>query len=153
MQNNYNQAAIQKLVIARVQATNVLRKEKIGTECLLIALTKGDDEVAQVLRKHGLTPKRVTHGFLCLFGKGSFVHTAPKPFTRAADENLRRAHGVAQSYDDGYIEPVHIAIALFRNDEGPIRKILDFLDIDRGKIVDDLSALKPFMAIVEQIRA
>ena len=155
MPKNHDESALLVLRLAEQKASQVLRKEEIGTECLLMALSEGQDVTGEVLRTSGLTPERVQHGFLRLFGEGKFVHSAKRPFSKAAGENLRRAEALAQNHGDRQISTVHLAIALFRNDEGPVGKLLEFLDIAKDDVVDDLRQLKPFAkannADVEQL--
>ncbi|MBI3494918.1 Clp protease N-terminal domain-containing protein [Candidatus Saccharibacteria bacterium] len=141
MPKNFNEPALCVLRNADKEASEVLKRNRVGNECLLTALTKDEGDVGKVLRGRGLKPERAEHGFLCLFGEGDFVHSAKKPFTRAADENLRRAAMFADDY--GLIEPVHLALALFRNVDEPITRLLSFLKIDKDEILDALNKIEP----------
>lgn len=151
MPKNYDGPALCALRVADDEARDVLKRERVGNECLLIALARDEGNVGKILRRRGLKPEKVEHGFLCLFDEGNFVHSAKKPFTRTADENLRRAAMIATNHNDRLIEPVHIAIALFRNIDEPITRLLDFLKIDKDKIVDDLSKVQPFSRRADEL--
>ena len=153
MPKNHDKSALNVLRIAEEKARSVLKRDRVGNECLLMALAESEDDVGKALRKRGLTPERVEHGFLCLFGEGDFVHSAKKPFASAADENLRRSAMVADNHNDRFIEPVHIAIALFKNIDEPIKRLLDFLRIDKDGIVDDLNKVGPFSRRADELEA
>lgn len=151
MPKNYDESALCALRVADEEARDVLKRDRVGNECLLIALARDKGDVGEILHRRGLKPERIERGFLCLFDEGDYVHSAKKPFTRTADENLRRAAMLATNHNDRLIEPVHIAIALFRNIDEPITRLLEFLKIDKDEIVDDLSKVQPFSRSADEL--
>lgn len=134
MFERYTEQARLVVVLAQEEA-RLMRHGHIGTEHLLVGVTRlEDDGAAAALRANGLTVERTRAEVVRHIAVGSEVGSGAIPFTAAAKEaldvTLREALGLG--HDE--IRPGHILLAVLRQHDGVARRVLR----DGGADIDEV---------------
>jgi ATP-dependent Clp protease ATP-binding subunit ClpA len=112
--------------IARVafEEARLMRHAHIGTEHLLVALARGEDDAAALLHRHGLTGESARAEVVKLAGMGETVADGQLPFTPAAKDALEQTLEEAMRLGHENAEPGHILLAILRQQDALARRML-----------------------------
>jgi ATP-dependent Clp protease ATP-binding subunit ClpC len=124
MFERFTESARQVVMLAHEEA-RLMRHERVGTEHLLVGLTRVDDDVASaVLRAHGLTAEKARAAVVRLAGVGDATDQGHFPFTSAAkdalDATLREALGLGHDK----VQPAHLLLGILRQRDALARRVL-----------------------------
>ena len=112
----------------------------IGTEHVLLAQFAEPQAVAaRLLKKEGLSAKRVRAAIVALTGEGEGSPADEVPFTPRARELFRDALGIALELGHNYIGTEHMLLAMFRG-EGIAGRILSDAGLDEEAMRDEVVA-------------
>jgi ATP-dependent Clp protease ATP-binding subunit ClpA len=137
----FTERARQVVVLAQEEARN-LTHDYIGTEHLLLGLSRQKEGLAaRVLESHGVTVERVRAEVVRLVGPGEDAGSGQIPFTPRAKKVLQMALDAALSHGHNHIGTEHILVALLGEDDGVSMRILLNLDVDPGKLRDEVAGM------------
>jgi ATP-dependent Clp protease ATP-binding subunit ClpC len=143
MFDRFNDQARRVVVHAQDEA-RMLNHHYIGTEHILMALTRdGDTKATQVLTAQKVYRYDVWALILSIVGKGSSEHNGHIPFTPLAKTSLELAMREAISFGHNHISAEHLLLALVRQTEGVAVEVLTTFgatDAIRDSLVSGFSA-------------
>jgi len=130
----FTERARQVVVLAQEEA-RALRHNYIGTEHLLLGLSREQEGVAaRVLAGLDVTLERVRGQVGRIVGSGEEVTSGQIPFTPRAKAVMEMALREALSLGHDYIDTEHLLLAVVRENEGVAARILLDLDADAEKV-------------------
>lgn len=134
-----------RIVLLALDEAQRLRHHQIGTEHLLLALTRpGDSVAAKVLESLDIPLADVRAQTEEAVGRGeSNTPSGHIPFTPAATKVLELSLREALQLDDAYIDTQHILLALIREDEGVAAHVLVKLGADLPRTREHVLRLRP----------
>ena len=124
MFERFTEHARQVVVLAQEEA-RLMRHGHIGTEHLLVALARVDDDVATpMLAAHGLTGEKTRAEVVAIVGVGNVEPGGQLPFTPAAHDALEAT--LRESLELGHerVEPAHLLLGVLRQRDGVARRVL-----------------------------
>jgi ATP-dependent Clp protease ATP-binding subunit ClpC len=124
MFERFTEQARQVVVLAQEEA-RLMRHGHIGTEHLLVALARVDDDVATpLLTGHGLTGEKARAEVVAIEGVGNTEPGGQLPFTPAAQGALDATLRESLELGHDRIEPAHLLLAVLRQPDGVARRML-----------------------------
>jgi ATP-dependent Clp protease ATP-binding subunit ClpC len=124
MFERFTEQARQVVVLAQEEA-RLMRHAHIGTEHLLVALARGDDDIATpMLAAHGLTGEKTRAEVVAIEGVGNADPSGQLPFTSAAQDALEATLRESLELGHDRIEPAHLLLAVLRQRDGVARRVL-----------------------------
>jgi ATP-dependent Clp protease ATP-binding subunit ClpC len=124
MFERFTEQARQVVVLAQEEA-RLMRHGHIGTEHLLVALARVDDDVATpLLTGHGLTGEKARAEVVAIEGVGNTEPGGQLPFTPAAHGALEGTLRESLELGHDRIEPAHLLLAVLRQPDGVARRML-----------------------------
>ena len=144
MFKRYTEKAKRAIMIAQEEAIN-LNHDYIGTEHILIGLTKEEEGVAsQVLRQLGVNVDKVVEEVERLVGKGEYQQVGEIAFTPRSKKVLELASQEASQLKNNYIGTEHILLGLIKEGSGVAVRILTDLGINLDNVYSEI--MKVLMA-------
>jgi ATP-dependent Clp protease ATP-binding subunit ClpC len=125
MFERFTEQARQVVVLAQEEA-RLMRHGHIGTEHLLVALARVDDDVATpLLTGHGLTGEQARAEVVAVQGVGSAESSDQfLPFTPAAHDALEATLRESLELGHDRVEPAHLLLGVLRQRDGVARRVL-----------------------------
>jgi ATP-dependent Clp protease ATP-binding subunit ClpC len=124
MFERFTDQARQVVVLAQEEA-RLMRHGHIGTEHLLVALARVDDEVASpMLADHGLTAEKARAEVVAIIGVGNAEPGGQLPFTPAAHDALDATLRESLELGHDRVEPAHLLLGVLRQRDGVARRVL-----------------------------
>ena len=124
MFERFTEQARQVVVLAQEEA-RLMRHGHIGTEHLLVALARGDDDVATpLLAGHVLTGEKARAEVVAIEGVGNAEPGGQLPFTPAAHDALEATLRESLELGHDRIEPAHLLLGVLRQRDGVARRVL-----------------------------
>jgi ATP-dependent Clp protease ATP-binding subunit ClpC len=124
MFERFTDQARQVVVLAQEEA-RLMRHGHIGTEHLLVALARVDDEVASpMLADHGLTAEKARAEVVAIIGVGNAEPGGQLPFTPAAHDALEATLRESLALGHDRVEPAHLLLGVLRQRDGVARRVL-----------------------------
>jgi ATP-dependent Clp protease ATP-binding subunit ClpA len=124
MFERFTDQARQVVVLAQEEA-RLMRHGHIGTEHLLVALARVEDDVAApMLHAHGLSGEKTRAEVVAIVGIGNTEPGGQLPFTPAAHDALEAT--LRESLELGHerVEPAHLLLGVVRQRDGVARRVL-----------------------------
>ena len=141
MFDRFSEGARKVVVLAQEEA-RLLGHDWIGTEHLLLGLTRGEvGAVSDVLVAHGLTPPETRAAVADIVGGAGAAPSGHIPFTPEAKNALERSLRTALERDDTTIRPAHLFLALVDEEDGVAARVIDRVADDRDALRRDVEAL------------
>jgi ATP-dependent Clp protease ATP-binding subunit ClpC len=103
---------------------HLMHHAHIGTEHLLVALARGEDDAAALLHRHGLTGERTRAEVVRMVGMGEAGGNGQLPFTPAARDALEQTVAVAMRLGHEHGDSGHLLLAILRQPDALARRIL-----------------------------
>jgi ATP-dependent Clp protease ATP-binding subunit ClpC len=124
MFERFTDQARQVVVLAHEEA-RLMRHGHIGTEHLLVALARVDDDVATpMLADHGLTAEKTRSEVVAIIGVGNAEPGGQLPFTPAAHDALEATLRESLELGHDRVEPAHLLLGVLRQRDGVARRVL-----------------------------
>jgi len=124
MFERFTDQARQVVVLAQEEA-RLMRHGHIGTEHLLVALARVDDDVATpMLADHGLTPEKTRAEVVAVIGVGNTEPGGQLPFTPAAHDALEATLRESLELGHDRVEPAHLLLGVLRQRDSVARRVL-----------------------------
>jgi ATP-dependent Clp protease ATP-binding subunit ClpC len=124
MFERFTEQARQVVILAQEEA-RLMRHGHIGTEHLLVALARVDDEVATpMLADHGLTGEKTRAEVVAIVGIGNVEPGGQLPFTPAAHDALDATLRESLELGHDRVEPAHLLLGVLRQRDGVARRVL-----------------------------
>lgn len=124
MFDRFTDRARRVVTLAQDEA-RLLRRDHVGTEHLLVAVARLDDDLAAaVLHAHGLTGEAARGEVARIVGIGDADAQGELPFTAPAREALDAALREALELGHARIEPAHLLLAVLRQRDAVARRVL-----------------------------
>jgi len=124
MFERFTDQARQVVVLAQEEA-RLMRHGHIGTEHLLVALARVDDEVASpMLADHGLTAEKARAEVVAIIGVGNAEPGGQLPFTPAAHDAIEATLRESLELGHDRVEPAHLLLGVLRQRDGVARRVL-----------------------------
>jgi ATP-dependent Clp protease ATP-binding subunit ClpC len=124
MFERFTDQARQVVVLAQEEA-RLMRHGHIGTEHLLVALARVDDDVATpMLADHGLTAERTRAEVVAIIGVGNAEPGGQLPFTPAAHDAVEATLRESLELGHDRVEPAHLLLGVLRQRDGVARRVL-----------------------------
>jgi ATP-dependent Clp protease ATP-binding subunit ClpC len=124
MFERFTDQARQVVVLAQEEA-RLMRHGHIGTEHLLVALARVDDEVATpMLADHGLTAEKTRAEVVAIIGVGNAEPGGQLPFTPAAHDAVEATLRESLELGHDRVEPAHLLLGVLRQRDGVARRVL-----------------------------
>ncbi|MGZ3441197.1 MAG: Clp protease N-terminal domain-containing protein [Polyangia bacterium] len=124
MFERFTDQARQVVTLAQEEA-RLMRHAHIGTEHLLVALARIDDDVATpLLASHGLSGEKTRAEVVAIEGVGDAVAGGQLPFTPAAHDALEATLRESLELGHDRIEPAHLLLGVLRQRDGVARRVL-----------------------------
>jgi ATP-dependent Clp protease ATP-binding subunit ClpC len=124
MLERFTDQARQVVALAQEEA-RLMRHAHLGTEHLLVALARVDDDVATpMLAAHGLSGEQARAEVVAIVGVGNAEPGGQIPFTPAAHDALDAT--LRESLELGHerVEPAHLLLGVLRQRDGVARRVL-----------------------------
>ena len=124
MFERFTEQARQVVVLAQEEA-RLMRHGHIGTEHLLVALARVDDDVATpLLAGHGLSGEKARAEVVAIEGVGNAEPGGQLPFTPAAHDALEATLRESLELGHDRVEPAHLLLGVLRQRDGVARRVL-----------------------------
>jgi ATP-dependent Clp protease ATP-binding subunit ClpC len=124
MFERFTEQAREVVALAQEEA-RLMRHAHIGTEHLLVALARVDDDVATpLLAAHGLSGERARAEVVAIEGVGTTEPGGQLPFTPAAHDALEATLRESLELGHDRIEPAHLLLGVLRQRDGVARRVL-----------------------------
>ena len=123
-----------ELIQKSAQTARSLGHSYVGPEHVLISLTRMPGQAGQLLRGMGVDPRLTQTMTAVLCGRGTADLPLPQGFTEEVRRLLRMAAQEAKSQGKREIEPVHVLLALTRQDGGMVRDLLSLNGVDADEL-------------------
>ena len=124
MFERFTEQARQVVTLAQEEA-RLMRHGHIGTEHLLVALARVEDDVATpLLSAHGLTGEKARAEVVAIEGVGNAEPGGQLPFTPAAHDALEATLRESLELGHDRIEPAHLLLGVLRQRDGVARRVL-----------------------------
>src|SRR3954471_19571989 len=124
MFERFTDQARQVVVLANEEA-RLMRHAQIGTEHLLVALARVEDDVATpMLHAHGLTGEKARAEVVAIVGIGNAEPGGQIPFTPAAHDALEATLRESLELGHDRVEPAHLLLGVLRQRDGVARRVL-----------------------------
>jgi len=124
MFERFTEQARQVVVLAQEEA-RLMRHAHIGTEHLLVALARVDDDVATpLLAGHGLSGESARAEVVAIEGVGNAEPGGQLPFTPAAHDALEATLRESLELGHDRVEPAHLLLGVLRQRDGVARRVL-----------------------------
>ncbi len=124
----------QELILRAGTAARALGHSYVGSQHLLLALAEDKGLAGKMLRGAGLEPDMTEKMAAVLYGVGTPGLPLPQGLTAQAREILRRSVTEAAALGDREVRPVHILLALLRQDRTASRDLLILSGVDREEL-------------------
>jgi ATP-dependent Clp protease ATP-binding subunit ClpC len=113
------------VVVLAQEEARLMRHGHIGTEHLLVALARVDDEVATpMLADHGLTAEKARAEVVAIIGVGNAEPGGQLPFTPAAHDAVEATLRESLELGHDRVEPAHLLLGVLRQRDGVARRVL-----------------------------
>jgi ATP-dependent Clp protease ATP-binding subunit ClpC len=124
MFERFTEKARHVVVLAQEEA-RLMRHGHIGTEHLLVALARVEDDVATpLLSGHGLTGEKARAEVVAIEGVGNAEAGGQLPFTPAAHDALGATLRESLELGHDRVEPAHLLLGVLRQRDGVARRVL-----------------------------
>ena len=124
MFERFTDKARQVVVLAQEEA-RLMRHGHVGTEHLLVALARVDDDVATpMLADHGLTAEKARAEVVAIIGVGNAEPGGQLPFTPAAHDALEATLRESLELGHDRVQPAHLLLGVLRQRDGVARRVL-----------------------------
>src|SRR5213592_4350224 len=124
MFERFTDKARQVVVLAQEEA-RLMRHGHVGTEHLLVALARVDDEVASpMLADHGLTAEKARAEVVAIIGVGNTEPGGQLPFTPAAHDAIEATLRESLELGHDHVAPAHLLLGVLRQRDGVARRVL-----------------------------
>jgi ATP-dependent Clp protease ATP-binding subunit ClpC len=124
MFERFTEKARHVVVLAQEEA-RLMRHGHIGTEHLLVALARVEDDVATpLLTGHGLTGEKARAEVVAIEGVGNAEAGGQLPFTPAAHDALGATLRESLELGHDRVEPAHLLLGVLRQRDGVARRVL-----------------------------
>lgn len=124
MFERFTDQARQVVVLAQEEA-RLMRHGHVGTEHLLVALARVDDDVATpMLADHGLTAEKARAEVVAIIGVGNAEPGGQLPFTPAAHDALEATLRESLELGHDRVQPAHLLLGVLRQRDGVARRVL-----------------------------
>jgi ATP-dependent Clp protease ATP-binding subunit ClpC len=124
MFERFTEKARHVVVLAQEEA-RLMRHGHIGTEHLLVALARVEDDVATpLLTGHGLTGEQARAEVVAIEGVGNAEAGGQLPFTPAAHDALGATLRESLELGHDRVEPAHLLLGVLRQRDGVARRVL-----------------------------
>ena len=124
MFERFTDQARQVVVLAQEEA-RLMRHGHVGTEHLLVALARVDDDVATpMLADHGLTAEKARAEVVAIIGVGNAEPGGQLPFTPAAHDALEATLRGSLELGHDRVQPAHLLLGVLRQRDGVARRVL-----------------------------
>jgi ATP-dependent Clp protease ATP-binding subunit ClpC len=124
MFERFTEKARHVVVLAQEEA-RLMRHGHIGTEHLLVALARVEDDVATpLLSGHGLTGEKARAEVVAIEGVGNAEAGGQLPFTPAAHDALEATLRESLELGHDRVEPAHLLLGVLRQRDGVARRVL-----------------------------
>jgi len=125
-----------------------MRHGHIGTEHLLVALARVDDDVATpLLTDHGLTGEKARAEVVAIEGVGNAEPGGQLPVTPAAHDALEGTLRESLELGHDRIEPAHLLLGVLRQRDGVARRVLSGAGAHpteaRAEVIERLARREP----------
>ena len=124
MFERFTDKARQVVVLAQEEA-RLMRHGHVGTEHLLVALARVEDDVATpMLADHGLTAEKARAEVVAIIGVGNTEPGGQLPFTPAAHDALEATLRDSLELGHDRVQPAHLLLGVLRQRDGVARRVL-----------------------------
>ena len=124
MFERFTEQARHVVALAQDEA-RLMRHGHIGTEHLLVALARVEDDVATpLLSAHGLTGEKARAEVVAIEGVGNAEPGGQLPFTPAAHDALEATLRESLELGHDRVEPAHLLLGVLRQRDGVARRVL-----------------------------
>jgi len=124
MFERFTDKARQVVVLAQEEA-RLMRHGHVGTEHLLVALARVEDDVATpMLADHGLTAEKARAEVVAIIGVGNAEPGGQLPFTPAAHDALEATLRESLELGHDRVQPAHLLLGVLRQRDGVARRVL-----------------------------
>ncbi len=124
MFERFTDQARQVVVLAQEEA-RLMRHGHVGTEHLLVALARVEDDVATpMLADHGLTAEKARAEVVAIIGVGNAEPGGQLPFTPAAHDALEATLRESLELGHDRVQPAHLLLGVLRQRDGVARRVL-----------------------------
>jgi ATP-dependent Clp protease ATP-binding subunit ClpA len=106
------------------EEAHLMRHAHIGTEHLLVALARGEDDAAALLHRYGLTHERARADVVRMVGMGEDGSRGGLPFTPAAHDALGQTVSEAMRLGHEQADTGHLLLAILRQPDALARRVL-----------------------------
>ena len=106
----------------------------VGSAHMLLALAQHTGLAGQLLRGMGIEPCLTRQMTAVLYGAGTPDLPLPQGLTRAARKILRQAAVEARNFGSRQIDPIHVLLALARQDRTASRELLTLSGVDCNEL-------------------
>src|SRR5881394_2506750 len=124
MFERFTDKARQVVVLAQEEA-RLMRHGHVGTEHLLVALARVEDDVATpMLADHGLTAEKARAEVVAIIGVGNAEPGGQLPFTPASHDALEATLRESLELGHDRVQPAHLLLGVLRQRDGVARRVL-----------------------------
>jgi len=114
-----------RVVVLAQEEARLMRHGHVGTEHLLVALARVDDDVATpMLADHGLTAEKARAEVVAIIGVGNAEPGGQLPFTPAAHDALEATLRESLELGHDRVQPAHLLLGVLRQRDGVARRVL-----------------------------
>lgn len=140
MNNRFTEKA-QRALNTALMAARELGHTYIGSEHILVGLTKNNDGVAaQALLSKGIDAQKVTDVIIQSMGKGNPTAVNASDMTPRTKRILEMSAYAASRYGHGYIGTEHILLALLEESDSVANKIISSLGTSPAELKKEISS-------------
>jgi ATP-dependent Clp protease ATP-binding subunit ClpC len=114
-----------RVVALAEEEARLMRHAHVGTEHLLVGLTRaGDDVATPMLAAHGLTGEKARAEVVAIVGIGNAEPGGQLPFTSAAHDAIEATLRESLELGHDRVEPAHLLLGVLRQRDGVARRVL-----------------------------
>lgn len=130
----------QRAVIYAQQYARQFRHPYIGSEHMLLGILKEKAGYGSViLKRHGVTEKKVIDELLKIIPLGNNVVIGISPYTPKVKQMLESSVNIIDEMGDESVSTEHLLYAMLADDRGVGIRILENMGIDPNEILDELN--------------
>ena len=124
----------QTLILRAGAVARNLGHSYVGSQHLLLAMAEDKGLAGSMLRGAGLEREPTEQMAVVLYGAGTSGLPLPQGFTTQSREILRRSVAEASAFGAREVQPIHILLALLRQDRSAARDLLILGGVDREEL-------------------
>jgi len=140
MFERFSEKAIRAVMMSQEESRR-LSHNYVGPEMLFVAVVVENTGIAaKQLKKHGVTVKEARKVLEEEIGRGSSVVKNEIPFTAEAKRVLAKAVEESKNLQADSIDPVHILLAIFKEKDAKVFKMMEKLKVTPDAVLKDIEA-------------